>query len=505
MSPKIAGKPVSTAEKATDLKTQTFKGTLAMGGATVLLRVISIVTSFLLANLLDPVAFGIVGTAGIVLSTTSLFSGLGLGAAVVQTRAERGKAAYQAFVVTMAIGALLTTIILVLSGFFAHLLDHPEVTPVLQWMSLIIFLSSLTIVPEALLQKDMLFGRISNTVVASELCNIGVSLGLAYLGFGYWSLVWGLLSKSVLTVVLYWWVSPRREWLVPQPWDGPLMKNLLTFGLNTTGGGVITYIYSIIDNLTVVRWLGTNALGLYGKAYDFTSRSVDSINNVLGSVLLPSYARIQGEVDRLARAYLKTARLIAFVTVPVSLGMVITAPEMVSTLLKAEWKPMIPAFQVLACVGLVKPLSASTSALFLSAGRPVYNVRAGLVVLFTMLPLFALLLPFGIVGIAYSVLGAHIVGLAFNVYQMQTVLKGTAVKMILAPGPAIAAGLVMMAAVQACKEPLRLAAGGSHTIMTVIGMIVVGFLSYGAVLYLLQRTLVTEVKGLIHARFVSRS
>ncbi|MBP1647996.1 MAG: rane protein of unknown function [Bacteroidetes bacterium] len=488
-----------------DLKTQIFSGTLAMGTATIGLRGISIISSILLARLLDPVSFGIVGTASIVLSTTNLFSGFGLGPALVQTRADRGKAAYQSFVVTSMTGALLTLIILLFSGTFARLLGHPEVTPVLQWMSFLIFLGSLMIVPEALLQKELLFGRISKIVVVVELLHIGVALGLAYTGFGYWSLVWSSLAKSLATVTLYWIVSPRREWLVRKPWDRGLMKSLLTFGIHSTGGGIITYVYSIIDNLTVVRWLGTASLGLYGKAYDFTSRSVDSINNVLGTVLLPSYARIQGETERLKRAYLKSARLISFVTVPVSMGMAITAPEVVSTLLGEKWIPMIPAFQVLACVGLVKPLSASTSALFLSQGRPSYNVRAGLVVLFTMLPLFALLLPAGIVGIAFAVLGAHIVGLAFNVYQMQSVLKGTALNMVTAPLPAIAAGLVMMGAVQLSKEPLRLAGGGGHGVATVIGLVIVGVAAYGIVLFLIQRPLVLEVKELIRARFGGRA
>jgi len=493
-------------DNTSDLKTQTFKGTLAMGGATMSLRVISIVTSFLLANLLDPVAFGIVSAATIVLSTTNLFSGLGLGPALVQTQADRGKAAYQSFVINVVTGIVLTLIILVSAGFLANLLGHPEVTPVLQWMSVLVVLGSLTIVPEALLQKDLRFGRLSKLVMASELWNIGVALGLAYLGFGYWSLVWASISKLILNVFLYWGAVPRREWLERKPWDGTLMKSLLKFGIHTTGGGVVTYVYSIIDNLTVVRWLGTNALGLYGKAYDFTSRSVDSINNVLGAVLLPSYARIQGETERLARAYLKSARLISFVTVPVSMGMVVTAPEVVSTLLKPQWLPMVPAFQVLACVGLVKPLSASTSALFLSTGRPMYNVRAGLVVLFTMLPLFALFLPDGIVGIAFAVLIAHIVGLAFNVYQAQIVLKGVALKMVLAPVPALASGLLMAVGVHLSKEPLRLIVGaGTHGIVTVIAMVVVGIIVYTAALYIAQRELVLEIKGLIVDRFRGRS
>ncbi len=90
------------------------------------------------------------------------------------------------------------------AGWFAGLLGHPEVTPVLQWMSVLIFLGALTIVPEALLQKDLLFGRLSKIVMATELWNIGAALGLAYLGFGYWSLVWASLSKSLLNVVLFW-------------------------------------------------------------------------------------------------------------------------------------------------------------------------------------------------------------------------------------------------------------------------------------------------------------
>jgi O-antigen/teichoic acid export membrane protein len=491
--------------KTSDLKTQTFRGTLAMGGATISLRVISIVTSFLLANLLDPVAFGIVSAATIVLSTTNLFSGLGLGPALVQTQADRGKAAYQSFVINVTTGIVLTLIILINAGLFARLLGHPEVTPVLQWMSILVFLGSLTIVPEALLQKDLLFGRLSKIVIASELWNIGVALALAYLGFGYWSLVWASITKLILNVFLYWTLTPRREWLVRHPWDSTLMRSLLKFGIHTTGGGIVTYVYSIIDNLTVVRWLGTNALGLYGKAYDFTSRTVDSINNVLGSVLLPSYARIQAESERLSRAYLKSIRLISFVTVPVSIGMVVTAPEVISTLLKPQWLPMVPAFQVLAVVGLVKPLSASTSALFLSTGRPMYNVRAGLVVLLIMVPLFALLLPFGIVGIAFAVLGAHIIGLAFNVYQAQIVLKGVALKMVLAPVPAIGCGLLMMAAVHLSKEPLRWLNGGTHGIVTVIGMVIVGIAVYTPALYLVQRDPVLEVKGLLLARFRGRS
>jgi O-antigen/teichoic acid export membrane protein len=474
---------------------------MVMGGVNITLRLISMVSSVLLMRVLDVADFGIVGSAMIVLYTTNLFAGLGLTFALIQSQANRAQVAFQSFVVTASIGILLCLVIMLNVDTFAALLGKAAIAHILIWLAPLVFLGGLGMVPEALMQKQMLFTRLSIIVIVSELMYIGLAVGLAWAGFGLWSLVYAALTKSVLVVVLDWILTPGWEWITPRPWDGKLMKDLLSFGLRSTGGGVTTYVYSLIDNFTVTRWLGTVQLGFYQKSFDFTSRTVDGLNNVLSAVLLPSYAQIQSERDRLSRAYLKSLRLISIIIVPVSLGMLVIAHDMVAAFLTEKWAPMVAPFQVLCLASMVKPLSATTSVLFTSTGHPGYNFRAGIVVILALVPMIILLLPFGIVGVAFAVLTAQIVGFGFNMYQVTAILKGTASRMLVAVAPAFVAAGLMMLTVVAGRMVISEFGGTPARMIWVAVLVSAGGLVYSVSLFLMQRALVKEVLDLALARF----
>jgi O-antigen/teichoic acid export membrane protein len=473
---------------------------MSMGGATVALRLITIVTGILLARILDPSDYGIVALAQVVLGTLNLFSGLGLGGAVIQSREDPRVVAFQSFCVNAATGVFLLAIVMAIADICAAVLGNPGLASVLRALAPVALLGNLAIVPEALLQKELLFGKVSAAVLGAELVNIGVSLVMAYHGFGLWSLVFGSLTRWTTYNVLIWIFSPRRDWLAAGPWNGAVMKKLLRFGFSATGGGVITFIYSSTDNIITGKWLGASALGYYSKAYDFTSRTVDSINNVIGSVLMPSYSVIQGEPERLSRAYLKSLKMIAIVTVPVAMGMFITAPEVIAVLLGAKWLPMVAPFQVLASVSVVKPLSATTSALFMSLGKPVNNLRAGIVVLVIMVPMIFALLGLNTTGVALAVLLAHIGGFLYNMYQVRQALPGTAARMIPAALPAVLSTAVMVGVVWFVKAPLGSLVGGGHNLLSVLLMVAIGATVYVFMVFLLQGAIVREVLGLVLKR-----
>ena len=472
-----------------------------MGGVNITLRLVTMVSSVLLMRVLDVDDFGIVGTAMIVLYTTNLFAGLGLTFALIQSQEDRAQVAFQSFIVTASIGALLCLVIILNVDVFAELLGKAAVAPILIWLAPLVFIGGLAMVPEALMQKQMLFTRMSIIVIVTELVYISLALGFAYAGFGLWSLVYAALSKSVLVLVLDWILTPGWEWITPRPWNGKLMKSLLSFGLQSTGGGITTFIYSFMDNFAVTRWLGVTQLGYYQKSFDFTSRTVDGLNNVLSAVLLPSYAQIQSERDRLSRAYLKSLRLISFIIVPVSLGMLVIAPEMVGAFLKDKWTPMIAPFQVLCLAGMVKPLSATTSVLFTSTGHPGYNFRAGIVVIVVLVPMIFILLPYGIVGVAGAVLAAQVVGFGFNMFQVTKILEGTASRMLVAVFPACAASVLMMLTVVAGKFAVTTFGGTTSTVLWVAILVSLGGLVCVVSLFLMQRALVKEVLDLALARF----
>jgi O-antigen/teichoic acid export membrane protein len=485
---------------AETLKGQTFRGSMFMGGATLGLRALTMISSVILARLLAVADFGIVALAGIILSTTSLFSGVGMGLAVIHSRADKGKVAWQAFVVTVISGLALMCIVFLGAPVFAWFLGDPTAIPILQAMSPWILLGALASVPEAALQKELMFGRVSGGMLGSEVLSVIVALTMAAMGFGVWSLVAGSLVKGTSYLFILVVATPRREWLRPKPWDWPLMRDLLSYGLKTMGGGLASFIYSVLDNFIVARTLGKIALGLYSKAYDYTTRSVDSITNVAGAVLFPSYATLQGEPERLARAYLKSLRLLALAVVPISLGLFVTARETIPILLGPQWVPMTAAFEMMCWVSLVKTLSGTTGALFASTGHPEYNFRASLLVLGTMVPLIFLLLGLGIQGVALALLITHILGLLFNVYQTRRLISGALLKVLTAIAPAAAGGVVMCAAVYVCKFALIGVVLERESVSLLLSMVVCGAGSYAWFVWYKEKDLVKELITLALSR-----
>jgi PST family polysaccharide transporter len=488
------------------LKKSTLYGTMVMGGANISIRIVTMVSSVWLMNRLEVADFGVVAGAMIVLYTTNLFAGLGLSFAVIQSQADRGKVAYQSFIVTASLGILLCAGIMLNVDTFAALLGKPAVAPLLRWLAPLVFFGGLSMVPEALMQKQMLFNRFSVIVMVAELTYVGLALTFAYSGFGLWSLVYAALGKSFLTFVLDWIGTPGWEWITPKPWDRKLMRDLLSFGLRSTGGGLTTYIYSLIDVVSITRWLGLTQLSYYQRSADFTSRTVDSLNGVLSAVLLPSYAQIQSDRERLARAYLKSLRLISFIIVPVTAGMMVMAPEMVATFLDPEWAPMVGPFQILCLAGMVKPLSATTSVLFTSTGHPGFNFRAGLVVIIALIPGVVLLMPgYGIVGVAVAVLFAQLAGFVFNLLQMRKIIKDAAAGMLPAIVPALIASAAMFCAVLLGKAALTAAGMNLNVPGSVVALVSLGAIVYVISLYMMQRALVREIADLMLTRFRSKS
>jgi O-antigen/teichoic acid export membrane protein len=482
------------------LKQRTFRGSLALGSATLGLRVISVLTSIILARLLLPSAFGQVALAQVVLSIVAIFVTLGLPSALIQTPLDKGKAAYSALVVNVVVGVFITLLLITTAPWLGFLVGDTSVQPILQWLSLTVLFGSVTRVPESMIQKDLLFGRLGVMGIIVEVVTIGLAILFAWMGWGAWSLVYANVIASIVNAILAWAFLPDRSWLALASWDRDILSQMMGFGLRMVGSSSVYTVYSYVDNYVVGRVLGTTALGYYSKAFDLTSRTVDSINRTIGAVLFPSYAQVQHDKERLARAYLKSLKMISIMTVPIAAGMFAVAEELVIVLLGREWAPAVPALRVLTLMSLLKPISSTTSALFTSSGHPEYNLRAGIVVTVVLLGGIAVFFPWGIVGVAWAVVVAHAVGLAYNVYQVQSLLPGTVWSMALATLPSLGSSLLMVCAVAGVRILAVLIQSTSLTLPVFLVLVATGMLVYGGALLVIQRPLVREVLEMLKTK-----
>lgn len=468
------------------------------GGITVLMRPINFLASLVLLRLLNPEDFGTVALAMLLLTTTNIFSGLGMGPAVIQSVYSRRKVAFQSFVMTMIAATLFFLLIITNIPFFARLLGAPEIEPVLRWMSLSILIDNASTIPVSLMRKELQFGRDGTSTLASELAYTILSITLALMGFGLWSLVVARLSSSVVKTVLSWIMCPGWDWLRPTRWDREVSRSLLRYGVQTTAGGLINYFHTHWDDWLIGRVLGTTALGFYTKAYDLTNNTIRQFyRNVISVVFMPSYAKMQADPQRLERAYMKSMRFVLLLMVPMSLGILVIAPEMVLTLWEEKWMPMAPVLQIYAFMLLTRPISVNIAPLFQAVGKPILNSRAGVVLVAVMVPLALLLLPYGITGVALAVVISHVVGMLYNVWQLERMLPGTAVRTLKYSLPTLLAGVVMAGVVWLAKAPISDLFGRPDSVWGLLLLVAIGGIVYGGLIFLLQRDLILEILRMV--------
>lgn len=476
-----------------NLRERTIRGSLAAGGVVAILRPINIVATIFLARLLDPSDFGFVALAMLLVSSSYIFTNLGMGPALVHTSADETKAAQHAFVLTMISGLGFTLALLMFARPIAVLLGDESATSIIRWLSSLLMLESLFLVPNALLRRHLMFERVSGIRIVAEVAYVLVSVTMALAGLGYWSLVIATIFTEFLYMILSWVLCPNLKWLRPQRWDNRLASSLLRYGVQGMGAGIVTYFHAHTDDWMVGRFLGVTQLGYYSKAYDLSQKTLVNLGtDVIGSVFFPAYRKVQDDRIRLARMYLKSLSFITLLMSPVAFGMFIVAPIAVPVLLGSKWNAMIPVLQVFSLMVLTRPISANTHPLFMAVGKPIYSMWAGTLLICVMLPLAIVGLRWGITGVALAVAVSHTVGMFFNTYQANTLLPSSARRTLTISLPPLAAGTVMMLVVQICKAPLLAFLGDQVDAIYLFVLILIGAVAYTVAIGVFQRRLLVE-------------
>jgi lipopolysaccharide exporter len=474
---------------------------LALVGA----RPLRTVALIVLARLLDPEDFGLVAFATILVTATDLFSGLGLPNALIHSPIDSRKIAFPAFAVTVLFSLALFLVVFWQAAFFAGLMGDARVTPIIRGLSVLIVTESLALVPSALLRKHLKFREVSVAKFISVLVYNGAAVGFALLGFGLWSLVLGEVARSLVNVLVVWVLCPGWDWLRARRADWKATRGLLEYGIQSTGGGFLTFFNTNWDDWLVGRVLGASALGFYSKAYNVSNKGIVGFNKgVISGVFFPSFAKIQDDKERLSRAYIKGLSMAALVITPLALGLFVISPEMVPIVFGEKWVPMVLSLQIFSFMAFFRPLAGSTSPLFLAVGRPGLNVRVGLVLLITMAPLVFLLLDWGIEGVAVAVVVSFVLAFFYSMFELNRLLPGTGPKSGLAILPAVIAGGAMTVGVHLSKAPLYHLMGNQHNLFTLVGMVVIGALIYVLAAFFLQRALILEAVDLVLSVFTGR-
>lgn len=344
--------------------------------------VLKIVVLVVLARLLSPVDFGIVGAALILIGFSAIFSQLGLGPALVQRRDLEPRHIQTAFAASLAFGLFLAGLLWVTAPAIARFFHIEASVDVLRALAWIFPVKGLSGVAECLVQRELKFRWLATRDVVSYALGYGlVGIILAWAGWGVWSLVAAQITQTSLNTAIL--LAFRPPALRPLPsWRA--FVELMDFGVGFTAARVANFLANQGDNIVVGRMLGPVALGIYTRAYQLMAVPTTLFGDVLDRVLFPTMARVQGDAPRLASAYLQAVASIALVMLPIGVVMTVLAPELITVLLGPKWVAVIPPFQVFA-IGLLFRTSYKMSDSIARATGAVYRrawrqaIYAGLV------------------------------------------------------------------------------------------------------------------------------
>lgn len=379
-------------------------------------RFLQILMLIILARLLSPREFGLVGIALLTLTATKRLTKIGLNAALIQ-QVEKNVDSYlnTTWCLEIARGLLIFGVLFLSAPLIAAVFDEPRSILMIRVLALSPVLYSLRNPAVVYFQKNLEFHKDFLYKTSGSVAQFSVGVGYALYSPTPWALVFASLSQPTVKLLLSYLLHDYRPWL---SFDMAAAKELIDYGKWVTGASIIGWLETQGDDVFVGWFLSATTLGFYQYAYRMADMPATEVAGVISKISFPAYSAVQESPSQLRSALLQSTRFIAVLAFPMAFGMVLVAPSFVRVILGSEWTPMIGTMQILAMYGLKHAISKNFGEVWKALGRPDLTAKIGVVEVFCIA---ILIVPataaMGIEGTALAVTGvSFVVILPIDVY-----------------------------------------------------------------------------------------
>jgi O-antigen/teichoic acid export membrane protein len=382
-----------------DLKAKTIRGGFARLLAQAANFILRIVSLMILARLLGPKDFGLVGMVTAFTGVLNLFRDFGLSSAAVQRATVTEEQVSTLFWINVALGALLGLVTAAAAPFIASFYHEPRLFGVTIILAAGFFFNAAGIQHSVLLQRQMRFTALAVVGVASLIIGTAIGMGGAKAGYGYWALVAMTVSLPLTNTIGLWFAT---GWIPGMPRRRAGIRSMMRFGGTLTLSGLVIYVANNFEKVLLGRFWGADAIGIYGRAYQLINIPTDNLNSAAGEVGFSALSRLQDDPPRLKSYFLKGYSLILALTIPITLACAFFADDVVSVLLGPKWQEAVPIFRLLAPTILVFAIANPLSWLLSSIGLVGRLLKMGLVIAPIMIVGYLVALPYGPRGVAFA-------------------------------------------------------------------------------------------------------
>lgn len=408
---------------------QAIQGGIWVAGINVGDRILQLLKVIILARLLSPEAFGLLGIALLAIAALRQFSKIGFDEALIQHKNEDvNEYLNTAWVIKISRGFLIGAIAFFAAPHLAVFFGEAQAEPLIRVIGISPLILGLQNPAVVYFQKDLNFHREFVYQIVGRLVDLVIAVLFALIFGSVWALAAGILGMNLVKLLLSYGIHGFRPEL---EFNIEYGKEMFGFGKWMLASAALLFLYRQGDDAFVGWFFTATSLGFYQMAYRFSNAPATEVTNVISRVAFPTFSKVQNDVDRLREGYFRVVQLSSIVAFPMAAGIVAVAPQFVRSVLGDQWVPMIPLIQVLAIAGGLRAFAANAGAVFKAVGRPDYDVKLQA---FKTITIAFVIFPaaeyFGVTGVAFVILGSAIVMQPLLIYVLLPLIEGTVRELI---------------------------------------------------------------------------
>jgi O-antigen/teichoic acid export membrane protein len=383
----------------TDLKHRTIRGGLARlcaQAANFLLRVGSLM---ILARLLRPQDFGLVGMVTAFTGVLSLFRDFGLSSAAVQRTTVTDEQISTLFWINLLAGAVLGLVGVAMAPAIAAFYHEPRLFGVAAVLGAGFLFNAAGVQHSALLQRQMRFTALAVINVVALIVSTAIAIGGAKAGYQYWALVAMTVTLPLIATIGFWLAT---GWVPGMPQRRTGIRSMMRFGGTLTLNGLVAYVAYNAEKVMIGRFWGAGAIGIYGRAYQLVNIPTENLNSAVGEVAFSALSRLQDDPSRLRSYFLKGFSLVLGLTLPITIACALFADDVVWVLLGPKWKDTAAIVRLLAPTIAIFAIINPLGWLLYSIGLVGRGLKIALVFAPVMIAGYVMGLRYGPKGVAFA-------------------------------------------------------------------------------------------------------
>src|SRR5690554_2375730 len=377
------------------------------------------VIGIILTRLLSPEDFGLIGMITIFIVIGQSLTNSGFGQALIQKKNADSIDFSTVYYFNIVASLLIYFILFISAPLIANFYNQPQLVLLIKVICLSFVIDALGRIHLVYFEKNLDFKSQSIVGIISVLVAGVVSITMAYTGFGVWALVAHTVIKSLVTTILFWWISKWRPMLA---FSRTSLKTLFGFGSKILLAGLMNSIFQNIYYLIIGRVFSAQSLGYYTRAAQFKDMPVLTLTSVIQKVTFPVFSEIQDDNEKLVSGYTRAIRTLSAVVLPLMGFIIIASEPLIDIVLGEKWLPVVPYLNLMAAYGWMHIIYVMNHQIITVKGRSDYYLQIKIIDKILIIISILITYKFGIMALIYGQLAVTVLSYYIGNFYLRKVI-----------------------------------------------------------------------------------